>query len=49
MSGTWYLLWAYIISVALLWGYAATLWLGWRRVGRRSGTTDITSRKEHYS
>ncbi len=26
---------AYVLSLALLWGYAALLWFGWRSVAKR--------------
>jgi hypothetical protein len=36
MTGLTYTIFAYVISLALLWGYAASLWLNWRALNRRS-------------
>ncbi len=34
-NGDPYLIGAYVVSVVLLWGYAAVLWVGWRSINRR--------------
>ena len=36
-NGEPYLIAAYVMSVVLLWGYAALLWVGWRGIDRRQG------------
>lgn len=38
MNSQAYLLLAYIISLALLWGCAGSWWLRWRTLGRRVGS-----------
>jgi len=35
MNGMHYTILGYAVSIALMWGYAATLWLGHRAAGRR--------------
>jgi hypothetical protein len=37
MNGLWYLLGAYSISILLLFGYAASLWMATNRLCTRSG------------
>jgi hypothetical protein len=32
MTGLWYLLGAYLLSIVLLWGYAMRLWITHRRL-----------------
>jgi hypothetical protein len=36
MTGFWYLIFAYAISIALLWGYAISLWVAGRKLQTRS-------------
>lgn len=43
MSDQAYVLSAYAISLAMLWGYAASLWLTHRRLARRSAGPESSS------